>query len=162
MSESPDISRENQWLAALCHFSGSILFVGMVVPLVTLLNEKERGSKLRAQALQALVFQAAGFVLYMIFTGFALLACYGTFIPLAFTSGGIVGQVEGYFSLLSIFFAILLVFLALVSMIAVPAYIILALAGGWQTLKGKDYRYPLFGAWLYKRTTPNWTGTGSR
>ena len=162
MSEPLDSTRENQWMAALCHFSGLFLFLGMAVPLATLLSEKERSSKLRFQALQALVYQAAGFVLYMVFTGFVSLAYFGTFIPWAVSAGSVNAQVGSYFSLLAIFFASRLAVLALVSIIAVPAYIILALVGGWQILKGNDYRYPLIGTWLHKRITPNWTGSGSR
>ncbi len=142
-----DETREDNWMAALCHFSVLLRFFGLIVPLIVYLTQKDRSPRLRFQALQALIYQGIGVVLGLVYIFFLLAGWFGAvFFGVMFS--GITNNMglSGMFYIPAVLIFLLNLF---VGLIVVPAYYILALVGGWQTIKKGEFRYPLLGGWVH-------------
>lgn len=145
-------TRENQWLAAACHASAWVFFAGLFVPLITLVNEKGRSSRLRAQALQALVYQGIAVVIYLLITAVSMLGYFGMLIMLFALSNVPNPESEAMLTVFLVLMIILLVIPALLMMVLYPAYLGVSLYAAWRTLQGHEFRYPLLGSLLAQKS----------
>lgn len=133
---------EDRLVAALCHLGAFVSFFGILVALIVWLTQKARSRWLGFQALQALFFQGIAFGLYYL-AGVMMAAAYFVFImPLIVFSETGWGDRVPYLLVpfLFVFFGMILLMLA-----ATFVYYLLAVLAGVNTLRGKDYRYPLIG-----------------
>lgn len=140
--ETVKIQAEDRLVAALCHLSAFVPFFGMLAALVIWLTQKIRSRWLGFQALQALIFQGIAFGLYYLI-GFGMSAGYLVFLlPLiALSESGWGDRVPFFLApFLFLFFGMLLIIVA-----ATFVYYLLAGLAAFNTLRGKDYRYPLIG-----------------
>jgi uncharacterized Tic20 family protein len=140
---------EFRWVAATGHFSILIMLWGMLAPLTTWILYGKRSLFLKFQAIQTLVYQAGTTLLYFVggfiyLFGFLVLIVGTGMIgePNLNSSGGIFGIVVFGLSLLISFVLILIV----------PLLHILGQWAGYRVLKGDDYRYPLIGKLVERRT----------
>jgi uncharacterized Tic20 family protein len=133
---------EDRLVAALCHLGAFVPFFGMLAALIIWLTQKARSRWLGFQALQALLFQGIAFGLYYL-AGVMMAAAYFAFImPLIVFSETGWGDRVPYLLVpfFFVFFGMILLMLA-----ATFGYYLLAVLAGVNTLRGKDYRYPLIG-----------------
>ena len=147
-------TREENWLAAICHWSVFLQFWGMIVPLVILLTQKDRSPRLKVQAAQALAYQCVGFLgyLFMMVLGMGLyFAILFVAIPLQLNYAH---AESGFPALFIIIMALFLLVMSFFGFILVPAYYILAIVAGIQNVRKGDFRYPLLGRWIYSLVKP--------
>ncbi|HVN15592.1 MAG TPA: DUF4870 domain-containing protein [Anaerolineales bacterium] len=137
--------REERWVSAMSHASVVIPMWGMIVPLITWIMDKSRSQFLRFQSLQALVYQAIGFL------GYALsmvLYLFGTF----FFVGSIIflqpSRDSRWMSIPIIVFFLIMLLFVFVYLVLMPLCQILGQWAAIRILQGCDYRYPLLGNWL--------------
>lgn len=126
-------------MAALAHLSAILPMWGILAPIVIWLTQREKSRWAAFQALQAIAFQIAMILIYIV--GFA---CYmGSFFALMI--GGVLGsQVNGIEPVFGLSFA--LPFLVLFSLMgATLLSIIYGIAGAVLTFQGKDFRYVVIG-----------------
>ncbi|MEW6650367.1 MAG: DUF4870 domain-containing protein, partial [Chloroflexota bacterium] len=70
MSETRlDPTREERLAAAICHLGAFVPYIGILATLIIWLTQKERSALLRRQGLDALLFQGAATVLYLLASG---------------------------------------------------------------------------------------------
>lgn len=133
---------EDRLAAALCHLGAFVPFFGMLMALIIWLTQKVRSPLLRFQALQALLFQGVAFALYYL-VSFGLAGAYFVFFPplIALSETGWGDRVP---FLLAPF---LLLFFGTILLVITAAFIyyLLATFAAVNTLRGKEYRYPLIG-----------------
>jgi uncharacterized Tic20 family protein len=142
-------SRAELWIASMSHAIVILTIWGMFLPLAVWLTERDRSTRLRFQALQALLYQAAQAALfvvsYAVYT-FALIALAAATLWLS-ASGSDAMQL---LPVMLVAFLILLVFALLIALL-LPLFQIF---GQWAALRiaqGRDYRYPVLGRWLERR-----------
>lgn len=150
---SVDESREDDWVAGICHSTAIVIFGGMILPLMIWIAQKDRSARLRFQALQAFIFQLLIFV-SMVFSFFLLFAVMIAVIVVA----GYLNSAQGLTSdaglyLLIVVFVLLL--LACLSLLALPIFHLFAMIAWAQVMKGVNYRYPLLGKMIEKRLGGN-------
>jgi uncharacterized Tic20 family protein len=138
---------EERLMAANCHLSQLTPFSGFVLPLITWMLEKD-SDRLRFHSLQAFIYQAAGLAMAVI-TGILYFAT--AFIPsLLINQPGFSSIPNGVFLIpffcMAGFTAILILLL--------PVYSTLPIVAAYRLLKGGEYRYPILGKWLQKRSRP--------
>ncbi len=147
MQPETQATREDRWIAALCHLSTTIVLFGMLVPLITYITQKDRSPYLRFQALQALIYQGIGYVAYLIFNIFTLVIYLVIMIPMIIiTESSAAGDPAAAF-LIFLFVLVMLVLMVFYAVL-VPLYIILALYATLRTGQGHNYAYPLLGRLL--------------
>lgn len=147
---------EDSWVSGVCHSTAILQLWGIITPLIVWLSQKDRSIKLRFQAMQALLYQLAAIVAYIIgmvaYMGFVFLmffgmAALGLSEPSASTSGELPPGLEIIFF---IFIGIFMLFW-LFTMVATPIYYILAAVASVLTIRGKNFKYPILGWILAKR-----------
>ncbi len=146
MSQEKAIAKDEEVMAALAH--GSILLSiftngigGIVVALVIWLIEKEKSAYAAFQALQALVYQAAAFLLTML-----AWCCWGVVWMLGFLPP-LLANPEAYQDVpppgLWIGMLLMVIPLAIWGLT-----ILYGLWGAARCLGGHDFRYAIVGGWL--------------
>jgi len=133
---------EDRLVAALCHLGAFLPFFGMLAALIIWLTQKVRSRWLGFQSLQALLFQGIAFALYYL-VGFGMSVGYFVFVlPLIALSETGWGDRVPFLLVpfLFLFFGMLLLIVA-----ATFVYYLLAGIATVNTLRGRDYRYPLIG-----------------
>ncbi len=145
---------DNAWtIAALAHasvlltlvlaFAGGVgAFFGLVVPLVIYLSYRERSRFVALHALQALVYQGAGVLIYLV-----LVVILTLIVTVTWTISGLLSAVIVGFLLmpLALLFTILMVIVLLGAPLAWVAY---GLYGGYQVYQGNHFQYWLLGEWV--------------
>ena len=149
-----DEAKEDRWVAAMGHGSAILLMWGLTSPLAVWITQKDRSRYLRLQALQAFVYQLLALLAY-----FGFMAIYFfSIIALAFVLP-LAPSPDSGLSNLSLggllIFGILILAVWLVILLAIPAYHLFAMIAAIETLKGKDYRYPLLGKFIEQRLNPD-------
>ncbi len=144
-----DESREDDWVAGLCHSSAVVLLWGMILPLMVWSTQKERSARLRFQALQAFLFQLLAFVA-TIFAFLLLVAMMIAVVALAnyMNSAQGVSSNAGLYLLIAVF--VMLLFMA-VMLLALPTYHLFALIAWVRVARGQNYRYPILGKMIERR-----------
>ena len=151
MNEHNSPTREERWTAALCHTAGLTVFFGLAVPLIVYLTQKERSPFLKAQALQALIFQTIALLVYWLVNVGLVLLYFGAFIPLVIVSSAL-GDKAGWIAVIFfLIFGLIMAFSLLFVFILVPAYFIVVLVAAWRSGKGNAFRYPIIGAFSESR-----------
>ena len=157
---TPETSAEDRLVAALCHASLLIPVLGMMVPLVVWLTQKDRSTVLRFQPLQALLYQGVGMVGLLFLYACQMAGSLGSFVPImgvaALAPQNLSGNggdsfLAGLLIAIVMLGSILMVILGTLQCIAAPVYAVIGLVGSWQILKEKDFRYPILGRWLERR-----------
>jgi len=118
--------------------------VGPAVPLAMYLGYREKSRFVAFHALQSLVYQVAGVLIYAV-----LAAVLAVWITMAWTVSGLLSAV--LVGLLLMPFALLLTLLAVLLLVGVPfAWLGYGLYGAYQVYQGRNFRYWLIGEWLEK------------
>lgn len=161
-------SREDRYVAALCHASVLLPLFGTVLPIVIWLTQRARSPLLRFQALQAFAYQLIGLLAYLIIYLCQMIAVFSAFliVPVSFlfsgapstsppvSSTGPEGVVA--FLLIIVFFLSLVLMMGLnfVQCIGWPLFVVAGLWAAWRILGGRAFHYPMLGRWLAKRLDP--------
>ncbi len=136
-------NQDERVMAALAHASIIIPNIGVIVPLIIWLTQRERSRVVAFQALQALVYHVV-----LIIGWFAFAACFvGSILVFSFTSFGLNTYNTGN-TLLVAFPFLLFCLLGLLSL----AFIVYGVIAAVQTLQGQDFHYALIGNWLARNT----------
>jgi uncharacterized Tic20 family protein len=149
-------TREDDWVAGLCHATAIMQMWGMILPIVVWVTQKEGSLRLRFQAVQSAVYQGAAFLAYllgmMVYAALFLGMFFVLFLGAAVNNGR---EISGPFGvLLFIIFLVLMMFGIVVSLLW-PLYLLLALIGMVSVIRGKDFRYPLLGRFIENRMKLN-------
>jgi uncharacterized protein len=135
-------------MAALSHITALLPFMGVVVPIVIWVTQKDKSPYVAFQALQAMTYQIT-----MILAWFVGMACYmssffglflGTAVVPSFASSA---SAEAWFVLP--FMLLPFVTLGLI-FVGGMAFVIYGLIGGVMALQGKEFRYVVIG-WRIER-----------
>ena len=117
-------------------------FVGLVLPLVIYLSHRERSRFVVFHALQALVYQGAGVVIYLVLAVVLALA-----VTIAWTVSGLLSAVV--IGLLLMPLALLLTTLMVVVLLGAPlAWVAYGLYAAYQVYQGNNFHYWLVGEWI--------------
>jgi uncharacterized Tic20 family protein len=144
---------EDHWVGGVCHATAILQMWGMITPFVVWFSQKSRSTRLRFQALQALLYQLAATVAYIVsYAGFFVV--YLFFIA-AIVLGGIstnpTQEVSPAFGILFILMMAVFMLVWLAWMILYPVYFILAGIATIRSMRGHDFKYPILGKILLKR-----------
>jgi uncharacterized Tic20 family protein len=147
-------SPTQEWtIAALAHasilltvilaFAGGVgSLLGLAVPLVIYLSYRERSRFITFHALQSLVYQGAGVLIYVV-----LAAVSAAVVAAAWTISGLLSAVV--IGLLLMPFALVITILMVVLLLGAPLlWVGYALYAAYQVYQGEDFRYWLLGEWL--------------
>lgn len=150
---SMDESREDDWVAGICHSSAIVPFWGMILPLMVWTAQKDRSARLRFQALQAFLFQLLIFVsmFFSLFLLFAVMVAVVAVVGYLNSSQGVSSD-AGLYLLIAVF---VLLLLACLSLLALPTFHLFAMIAWVRVTKGVNYRYPLLGKFLARRIDKN-------
>jgi uncharacterized Tic20 family protein len=152
-SEAPiDETREDNWVAGVCHATAILQMWGIVTPLIVWFTQKEQSARLRFQSLQAAIYQGAALVVYLAGMVLYMVSFFGMFFVMfaagAMNAGGeIQGPVGGIF----VIFFVIVVILWLVITILAPIYYLLAGIASLRTIRGHPFRYPIIGKMIERR-----------
>lgn len=137
------LSHASVLLTLLLAFAGGVgAIVGLVVPLVIYLSYRERSRFVAIQALQALVYQGAGVLIYLV-----LVVALALLVTVAWTISGLLSAVAIGFLLMP--FALLLTLLMVIILLAAPlAWVAYGLYAAYQVYQGVPFRYALLGEWV--------------
>ncbi len=149
-----DTATTDAWtIAALAHasilltlilaFAGGVgALVGLVVPLVIYLSYRERSPFIGFHAMQALVYQGVGILIY-----FVLVVVLALAVTVAWVVSGLLSAVIVGFLLMPI--ALLLTALMVIVLLGAPlAWIAYGLYAAYEVYQGKDFHYWLVGEWV--------------
>lgn len=144
----------DEWTAAaLAHASvlltlvlamvgGIGLLVGPAIPLVMYLGYREKSRFVAFHALQALAYQVAGVVFFLV-----LVVVTVAWVTIAWTVSGLLSA--ALIGLLLIPFALVLTLLTVLLLVCIPiAWLGYGLVAAYQVYQGRDFRYRLIGEWL--------------
>ena len=135
-------SQDERILGALAHIGVLIPAVGVVIPILVWITQKERTRFAAFQALQAIAYQ-----LLLIIAALLGMGCYFLSFLVAFGFIQSAGSSTSWVSMLPFFIPFcVLGGLGLVWI----ASILYALIGALLTFQGKDFRYLLLGAWVHR------------
>jgi uncharacterized Tic20 family protein len=118
--------------------------VGLAVPLVIYLSYRDRSRFITFHALQSLVYQGAGMLMYIVLAAVLVAA-----VTAAWTISGLLSTVLVGFLLMPL--ALVITGVMVIALLGVP----LMLAGygvyaAYRVYQGEDFRYWLLGEWLEK------------
>lgn len=139
-----DAEFEERFVAAMGHFGVIFPLWGIFAPAWLWINHTSHSSWLKFQSAQTTLYQIVVNVMYFGLSFGALLA--GVAVALLFT---ITSGVNEWSVVVGILFA---AFLMSCSLLILPIFHILGQWAGLQILLGRDFKYPLLGHWLAKRT----------
>ena len=133
-------NRDERIMAAICHASIVLEPIGLVIPLIIWINQKDKSRYIAFQALQAVAFQLARLI-----GAFIGIGCYlvvGIAAIFLATPSGV--PIPGRFpsEMLPP-----LVIAGIIILFAIGTFIY-AIVGTGMTLFGKDFRYILIGGWV--------------
>ena len=118
--------------------------VGLLVPLVIYLSHRERSRFVAFHALQALVYQGAGVLIYLVLVIILVVAVTAAWIISGLLSAVVVG-----FLLMPL--ALLLTLAMVIVLLGAPlAWAAYGLYAGYQAYQGNHFRYWLLGEWIEK------------
>jgi uncharacterized Tic20 family protein len=130
-------------LTLILAFAGGVgAFVGLVVPLVIYLSYRQRSRFTAFHAMQALAYQGAGVLTYLVLVVVLVLL-----VTAAWTISGLLAAVAIGFLLMPL--ALLLTVLMVVVLLGAPlAWVAYGLYAAYQVYQGKHFHYWLLGEWV--------------
>jgi hypothetical protein len=130
-------------LTLVLAFAGGVgAFVGLVVPLVIYLSYRERSRFVGFHALQALVYQGAGVLIYLV-----LAIALALTVTAIWTVSGLLSVVIIGFLLMPV--ALVLTLLMVVVLLGAPlAWVGYGFYGAYQVYQGNRFHYWLVGDWV--------------
>ncbi len=142
------LSHASILLTLLLAFAGGVgAIVGLVVPLVIYLSYRDRSRFVTFQALQALVYQGAGVLIYLV-----LVVVMALIVTAAWTISGLLSVVVIGFLLMP--FALLLTLLMVIVLLGAPlAWVAYGLYAAYQVYQGAPFRYWLLGEWVEREVS---------
>lgn len=142
------LSHASVLLTLLLAFAGGVgAIVGLVVPLVIYLSYRERSRFVAFQALQALVYQGAGVLIYLV-----LVIVLALVVTVSWIVSGLLSAVIIGFLLMPI--ALLLTLLMVIALLAAPlAWVAYGLYAAYEVYQGNRFRYWLVGEWVEREVT---------
>jgi uncharacterized Tic20 family protein len=147
--------QEEQVAGAVAHSTAVLLMFGAIVPLAIWVTQKERSRFLGFQSLQAAVYQGLGALGYFLAMGLYVLSA------AAFTGYGILGALEhGSEPNITALLLILTPMLCFMFLVAIggPTFHLFSIIASLRVLRGHDYKYPLLGRYLQRRTQASAAG----
>ena len=130
-------------LTLLLAFAGGVgALVGLAVPLIVYLSYRERSSFIAFHALQSLVYQGAGMLLYIV-----LLAVSAAIVAAAWAISGALSAVIIGFLLMPLALMIT-IGVAIVLLGAPLLFLGYGLYGAYKVYQGEGFRYKILGEWL--------------
>jgi uncharacterized Tic20 family protein len=147
MDATTSSSQDERIMAALSHVSALFPFMGIIVPVIIWVTQKEKSRYVAFQALQALAYQLT--MILILFVGMACYMCsfFSMFLGIPLTAGTSSGPSQTMPPLFAVTFAV--PFLIFGTMfIGQIAFIVYGLIGAVMTLQGKAFRYIVVGAQL--------------
>lgn len=133
---------EEQFAAAMGHFTVIIFLWGLFAPLALWLTSGKESLFLRIQSAQTVIYQAVGSLIYLAVSVLATVMFIPLYAGVLLADSGLAG--DGITTLVLILFLIGMCLFGLITLFA-PLYHILGQWAGLRTLQGHDYRYPLIG-----------------
>jgi uncharacterized Tic20 family protein len=148
-NDALDEVKAEQWMAAMGHASAILLLWGIFTPLALFLAEKD-SLRLRFQSAQAALYQTLATVAFFGFGFCYIVAFFSVFVGVLAdqTLGTSNSPIQG---IAVIVFLLILLILGIFILLGLPTYHLFAMIAGIQSVKGKDYRYPILGRLLAKR-----------
>ncbi len=142
-------SREDDWVAGVCHSSAVVIFWGMILPWAVYSSQKDKSPRLRFQSLQAFLFQMLAVAAFG--AAFFLLACMMlSVVGLAQYLNSPAGMESEAGLLLIAAVFVMLLFVA-VLLLALPTFHLFALIAWVKVTRGQDYLYPIVGKRLKRK-----------
>lgn len=147
---------EDNWVSGVCHSTTIIQFWGAITPFIIWFSQKERSSKIRFHALQAVFYQLIAAVAYMVgmfgymfvfFLFFATMFIFGAGDPAAANNV----ETSPILGIITIIFMGGFMIFWLFFMIAGPIYYLIAAIASILTIRGKNFRYPILGSLIARR-----------
>ncbi len=132
-------TQDERVMAALAHAAIILPNIGVIVPLVIWLTQKDKSRFVAFQALQALAYHVVLIAGWFVAIGCFIASIFGLVFAINSSSSG------SEFGFLVPFLGIgFIVFVSL-------GFVIYGLIGAVMTLQGQDFRYVLIGDWLSHR-----------
>ena len=145
-------TQEDNWVAGICHATAILQLWGVVTPLIVWFSQKERSARLRFQSMQAFLYQIIAFAVYMLGMGVYMAFMIGIFmITLTGGTAGGGNELQGLSAFMMTGFFIVMMIFAVVVMIGMPIYYLLAGVAGFRVIRGHQFRYPILGKIIDKR-----------
>ncbi len=146
-ADSPELDSafEERFAAAMGHFAVILPLWGLLAPAWLWISHKSHSSWLKFQSAQTTLYQGIVNVLYFgltfasVFIGFGSMALFAMMADL--------GEWTAMAGMM-----VMICLLGCTGLI-VPLFHILGQWAGLQTLRGRDFKYPLLGGWVAKRTS---------
>lgn len=143
---------DEQIASALSHISILIQYFGFLVPLIIWATQKAKSKQVAFQALQALVVQVIGVVVYFVGMGVYMVSYTFGMIGSAFLSSSDSSETVLISTL--IFMLVIPMLVMLVMYLIMGALNIYAFVGTVRTARGKPFQYVIVGNWI-KRLMQN-------
>lgn len=144
-ARAPLSPQDERVLAALAHISILLPAIGVLAPILVWVTQRERSQFVGFQALQAVVFQLALLLLWLLggvcYMGSVFFIMIGGFAMQG--SSGMEGPGPGFNLLFVLPFGVIF-FMLLVALVLFIYGVVAAVL----TFQGKDFRYPLIGRWV--------------
>lgn len=150
-----DEEHEDRYAAGMAHLGLMIPLWGMAVPLGLFISQRARSALLAYQSLQALIYQAAGQLVYaLVSIGWVFGANLGGFTLMMLLNSDM-PTTEGWRWLVIAPFACFGLLFVIASLLW-PIYQTLPLIASYRLVKGRTYDYPVVGRWVRraKKSTP--------
>ncbi len=142
--------KEDHIAGAVCHSTSAILLWGVVTPLLVWITQHERSAFLRFQALQAVIYQALGFVAYLGFMTLYIVSFLAMMGATISSRGAASSGLPAWMGISEVAsFALSCVF-----MLGALAYPLLAFVAAVRVLNGRNFHYPILGSFLAARLKP--------
>jgi uncharacterized Tic20 family protein len=145
-------AQEDNWVAGMCHAMAILQLWGIVLPLIVWVTQKERSIRLKFQAMQAMAYQGAAFIAYLIGMMVYMLFFFGMlFVIIAGGALSTRNEISAPFGIVFlVIFLVMMIFGVLVTLI-VPLYQLFALIASISVIRGNNYHYPVLGKFLEQR-----------
>lgn len=135
-------------LTLLLGFAGGVgAFVGLVIPLILYLSYRERSRFVALHALQALIYQGVGILVYL-----ALVTVLALAVTVAWAISGLLSVVV--VGLLLIPLALMIALMMVLVLLTAPlAWVGYGLYAAYEVYQGKDFRYMWIGDWVEREVS---------
>lgn len=137
------LSHASILLTLLLSFAGGVgALAGLAAPLAIYLSNRERSRFIAFQAVQSLVYQTGGILIYLL-----LAMVLGLTVTLAWTVSGVLSAVAAGFLVMP--WALLITILTVALLVGAPlAWVGYGLYAAYRVYQGDDFRYLVLGDWV--------------
>lgn len=147
-----DETREDNWVAGVCHATAVLQMWGIVTPLIVWFTQKERSARLRFQSMQAFIYQGIALAVYIGGMALYMAAVFGMMLT-AFTAGTANrgGEIQGPAGELLLILLGIVMILWLAILLLTPLYCLLAALAAFRAIQGRPFHYPIIAGMLARR-----------